>query len=216
MTAVNIVGSAKHNTIVMVTDAASYDDAGFVRRIASKVRPIPEWSAAITGRGNTFGIETAAHELLQRAGSFVELVSIVSRELPLIVEQRALTRPFELFMAGFFGGYPNTFYIRTEGGNDSLGGWPPHFVCPVGTIAIGPSSPDTRAVGPDTADAPDVIVEKLGRVIRAQRRILADDGYPRVGGFAELTIITPGNVEQRVLHTWCEDRIGQRMSAEDS
>ncbi|MGJ5177421.1 hypothetical protein ACQR16_05985 [Bradyrhizobium oligotrophicum] len=213
MTAVNIFGSAKHNTIVMVTDTASYDDAGFVRGFASKVRPVPEWSAAITGRGNSFGIDVATRELINRGGSFKELFAITSQELPLIVDQHRLDRPFELILTSFVAGRPAIFFIRTPGGNDSLGnGWPPYLFYPVGGSLIGPSAPGF--IEPDPDDAPEVIAAKLEQIIKEQRQILAEDGYPRVGGSAELTVITPDRIEQRTLHTWCEDRIGFRMSPE--
>ena len=83
MTANNLVASKKHNCIWIATDAASYDDAGFVGEFKSKIRPIPEWPAVVTGRGNTFGLDTAARELSRRASSFDDLVGIASRELPL-------------------------------------------------------------------------------------------------------------------------------------
>lgn len=218
MTANNLVASKKHNCIWIATDAASYDDQGVLGAIKSKVRAIPEWPAVITGRGNTFGLDTAARELTRRASNFDELVGIASRELPLIVAEFKLDRPFELNLAGFFRGRPMIFFIRTPGYDSSGSGWPPYIVCPVGPTLFGPwpSGELISAAGfvePDPDDAPENIARSLHKLLELQRRVQADDGLSRVGGFAELTTITPDKIEQRTLHAWDEDRIGQRMSA---
>lgn len=218
MTANNLVASRRHNCIWIATDAASYDDHGFVREIKSKVHAIPEWSAAITGRGNSFGVGTAARELRKRASSFDELVSIASRELPLIVDEFKLGRPFELNLAGFFGGKPMVFFIRTPGEHDSSGvGWPPYLLMPVGVTMFGPWPSDRLIAAsgltkPDPDDAPDTIARKLHKLLELQRRTPAEDGFSRVGGFAELTTITENGIDQRILCQWPEDHVGDQMS----
>ncbi|MCK1563631.1 hypothetical protein IVB08_06515 [Bradyrhizobium sp. 173] len=216
MTANNLVASKKHKSIWITTDAASYDDAGFVCSFGSKIRPIPEWSAVVTGRGNTFGLDTAARELTRRASSFDELVAIASRELPLIVDEFRLYRPFELNLAGFFRGRPMIFFIRTPGDHDSSGmGMRPYLIFPMGPTLLGP---DPSAVGgfvePDPEDAPENIVSCLCDLIKLQRRVPAEDGYSRVGGYAEMTTISPDGIETEIFHHWPEDRIGQRMTTE--
>ncbi|SCB37628.1 hypothetical protein GA0061098_1007154 [Bradyrhizobium shewense] len=211
MTANNLVASKKHSRIWIATDGASYDDHGVVGDIKSKIRAVPEWPAVITGRGNTLGIDTAAGELRRRAANFDDLVGIVSRELPQIVEQFKLDRPFELNLAGFFRGRPMIFFIRTPGGHDSSGfGLQPYLCLPVGSTMFGPWEPGF--VEPDPDDAPENIASSLRDLIKLQRRVLVDDGYSRVGGFAELTTVTPEGIEQHVIHRWPEDCIGARMS----
>lgn len=216
MTANNLVASKKHNRIWIATDAASYDDAGFICSINSKIRAIPEWPAIITGRGNTFGLNTAARELTRRASSFDELVGIASRELPLIVDEFRLYRPFELNLAGFFRGRPMIFFIRTPGDHDSSGmGMRPYLIFPMGRTLFGPDpSAVASFVEPDPDDTPANIVSSLCELIRLQRRVPAEDGYSRVGGYAELTTITPDSIETRIFHRWPEDWIGQRMTTE--
>lgn len=219
MTANNFVASRKHNCIWIATDAASYDDRGFVCGFASKIRAIPEWPAVITGRGNSFGLDTAARELSRRAANFEEMVSIASRELPLIVDQFKLDRPFELNLAGFFNGRPMIFFIRTPGEHNSMGDWPPHLICPVGPTCFGPGPSDeliaaSGFVEPNPDDTPEAITRSLHKLLELQRRTSADDGFPRVGGFAELTVITPNGIQQQIIHRWSEDRVGARMSPE--
>ncbi|MCK1402330.1 hypothetical protein IVB45_20745 [Bradyrhizobium sp. 4] len=216
MTANNLVASKKHNGIWITTDAASYDDAGFVCSFGSKIRPIPEWSAVVTGRGNTFGLDTAARELTRRASSFDELVAIASRELPLIVDEFRLYRPFELNLAGFFRGRPMIFFIRTPGDHDSSGmGMRPYLVCPMGSTLFGPDpSAVASFVEPDPDDLPKNIVSSLCDLIKLQRHVPAEDGYSRVGGYAELTTIRADNIETQIFHHWPDDRIGQRMTTE--
>ncbi|MDI3564939.1 hypothetical protein [Bradyrhizobium sp. Arg816] len=215
MTANNLIASKKHNRIWIATDAASYDDAGFVCTISSKIRAVPEWPAVITGRGNTFGLDTAARELTRRAANFDELVGIASRELPLIVDEFKLDRPFELICAGFFCGRPMIFFIRTPSDHNSPRDWPPYLVCPVGPTMFGPWLSDelisaSGFVGPDPDDAPENIVRGLRELIKLQRRVPADDGFSRVGGFAELTTVRPDGIEQKIVHRW-SDRVGERM-----
>ncbi|MCK1498007.1 hypothetical protein [Bradyrhizobium sp. 188] len=220
MTANNLVASKKHNRIWITTDAAGYDDAGFICTFGSKIRPIPEWSAVITGRGNAFGLDTAARELTRRASSFDELVGIASRELPLIVAEFRLYRPFELNLAGFFRGRPMIFFIRTPGDHDSSGmGMRPYLIYPMGSTLFGPwPSDDAIAaagfVEPDPGDTPANIVSSICDLIRLQRRVPAEDGYSRVGGCAELTTISPDSIETQIFHRWPDDRIGQRMTTE--
>lgn len=174
----------------------------------------------ITGRGNSFGLDTAARELRKRASSFDELVGIASRELPLIVDQFKLDRPFELHLAGFFRGRPMLFYIRTAGGHDSIGfGSTPYLILPVGRTSFGPWPSEeliaaTGFVEPDPDDEPGQIANSLCKLLELQRRTPAEDGFSRVGGFAELTTITPNAIDQQIVHRWAGDRIGHRMSLE--
>lgn len=218
MTANNLVASKRHNCIWIATDGASYDDRGFVGEFRSKVRTVPAWPAVITGRGNTFGLDTAARELSRRASSFDELVGIVSRELPLIVDQFKLDRPFELALAGFFNGRPTLFYIRTAGGHDSISfGSIPYLILPLGRTSFAPWPSDDliAAVGyvePDPNDEPEQIASSLHKLLELQRRTPAEDGFSRVGGFAELTVIRPDGIDQQILCRWPEDRVGHRMS----
>lgn len=216
MTAVNICCSSKHDRIMIATDGASYDDRGVITDIESKLRTLREWPAVISGRGNSFGIDTAARELARRATSFDELVNIAARELPLIVEQFRLDRPFELVMAGFFNSRPNAFFIRTEGGNDSAG-LLPYVAFPMSPTLFGPWPSDelivaSKFVEPNPDDTSDSVARNLHKLLELQRRTPAEDGFSRVGGFAELTIITAAGIERQVIHRWTEDRVGQRMS----
>lgn len=222
MTANNFVASKKHNCIWVATDAAAYLDDGTITEFKSKIRAVPEWPAVITGRGNSFGIDTAARELTNRAANFDDLIGIVSRELPLIVEQFKLDRPFELNLAGFFNGRPMVFFITTPNEHDSSGiGWPPYLICPVGPTFFGPWPSDAliteaRFVAPGPDDTPENIVRGLRALIELQRQTPAeDDGYPRVGGFAELTIVKPDGIDREILCQWPQDRVGARMSVED-
>ncbi|WP_314960957.1 hypothetical protein [Bradyrhizobium cosmicum] len=215
MTANNFVATKKHNCIWIATDAASYFDNGVVSEFRSKVRAIPEWPAVITGRGNAFGLDTAARELSRRASNFDELISIVSRDLPLIVDQFKLPS-FELTLAGYFSGRPMIFFIRTPGEHNSMGDWPAYFVCPVGPTFFGPwPSDDLIAaagfVEPDPDDEPEQIANSLRKLLELQRRTPAEDGFSRVGGFAELTVIRPDGIDRHILCRWPEDRVGARM-----
>lgn len=221
MTANNLVASKKHNCIWIATDAASYDEQGFVCGFASKIRAVPEWPAVITGRGNSLGLDTAARELSLRASSFEEMVGITYRELPLIVEEFKLDRPFELNLAGFFRGRPMIVFVRTPGDHDSSGfGLQPYMPMPVGSTHFGPWPSDeliapASFVQPDPDDTPNNIERGLLELIKLQRRVPAEDGFSRVGGFAELTVLRPDGIEQQIFHRWPDDLTGQRMSTEE-
>ncbi|MEY9184887.1 hypothetical protein [Bradyrhizobium sp. USDA 313] len=217
MTAVNIAASKRHSRIIIATDAASYYSNGVVSEFRSKVRAVPEWPAVITGRGNAYGQDVAARELSRRASNFDELISIVSRDLPLIVEEFRLDQYFELILAGFFNKQPMVFFIRTPGEHNSMGDWPAYFACPVGPTLFGPwPSADLIAaagfVNPDPDNGPEQIASGLRELLELQRRTPAEDGFSRVGGYAEITTITPMGIDQQILCRWPEDRIGHRMS----
>ncbi|MBH5369910.1 hypothetical protein [Bradyrhizobium glycinis] len=221
MTANNLIASKRHNCVWIATDAASYDDRGFVCKFGSKVRAIPEWPAVITGRGNSFGLDTAARELSRRASSFEEMVGITYRELRLVVEEFKLDRPFELSFAGFFRGSPMIVFARTPGDHDSTGfGSQPYLPLPVGPTFFGPWPSDELIaeagfIKPDPDHTPENIERGLLELIKLQRRIPADDGFSRVGGFAELTVLRPNGIERRIFHRWPGDLIGHRMSTEE-
>ncbi len=64
--------------------------------------------------------------------------------------------------------------------------------------------------GFDLSAPPDEVIERLHITIEAQRR----DEHPGldrhfIGGFAQLTTITPTGIEQRILTRWDEDKIGE-------
>ncbi|QIO34644.1 hypothetical protein [Bradyrhizobium sp. 1(2017)] len=219
MTANNFVASKKHGAIWIATDAASYLDNGVVTEFRSKVRPIPEWSAVITGRGNSYGLDTAARELFLRASSFDELVCIAPRELPLIVDKFKLNSHFELIFAGFFSGKPMVFFIRTPGHDSSGIGSRPYLIWPMAmnSTAFGPCPSDeliaaASFVEPSPNDAPEAIERGLRKLLELQRRTPAEDGFSRVGGWAELTVIRPDGIDRRTFHHWPDDHIGERMS----
>ena len=219
MTAINVVCQPQHGLIQIATDGAVYDDAGVVQRLGSKVHAVPHWSAAIASRGNADHAAIAIGELINAFGSFDELVYSVSRELPVIVEKYKLDRPFELIITGFSSDRraPEVHFIRTLGENDSGLGVDPYLLFPMGKSTFAPWPTDellTAAafVEPRSDDAPKKVARSLRKLLEMQRRVLADDGAPRVGGFAQLTTITPQEISQRIIHRWTEDVVGERMT----
>jgi hypothetical protein len=52
---------------------------------------------------------------------------------------------------------------------------------------------------------------KLVHILEIQRRKEADDGNHYVGGLATLTTVTRDGVQQRVVHRWPEDKVGERI-----
>lgn len=219
MTAVNVVAQPRHNLIQIATDGAVYDDNGVITRFGSKVHALPHWSAAVASRGNADHAEIAIGELVRRYGGFDELVYTVSRDLPAIVEKYELHRPFELILTGFSNHRrgPEIHYIRTAGPNDSGLGVDAYTIFPMGrsTFAPWPSDELIAAAGfiePRSDDDAAKVARSLRKILELQRRVLADDGAPRVGGFAQLSTVALNEVTQRVIYPWPGDTIGARMT----
>ncbi len=219
MTANNVICQPKHRCIQIATDGATYDDRGVVTAIESKVRAVPEWSTVILGRGNAFGIDTAVRCLKARSSGFDDLIGGVTGELQKIVDTHRLDRPFELVIAGFSKcrAKPEIYFIRTPGHDSSGVGLRPFVAFPMGNSLLGPWPSDdlitaSRFVEPDPDESPKKVARSLRKLLEMQRRVLADDGAPRVGGFIEITTITPEEIKQQIIPRWPEDRVGERMT----
>lgn len=63
--------------------------------------------------------------------------------------------------------------------------------------------------GVDLDHSPQQMIERLRFAIECQRHDKNADGICYAGGFVQVTTVTPDRIEQRILHRWEEDKIGQ-------
>lgn len=216
MTAINVLAHKRHNVIQIVTDGAMYDSSGVLRDVGSKVDLIPEWNAAIMGRGGRREINTAVRYLRACFISFDELIYRVSDELRHIVEVQRLERPFELVMTGFSTdrARPEIYWIRTDGHDSSGAGRLPFVAWPMGREFFCPWPSDdliaaSGFVPPSADDAPPKSARGLRELIDLQRQTPLE--FCCVGSFVELTVLMPGSSDSMIVHNW-EDRIGEKIT----
>lgn len=215
MTAINLVCCPKANCIWIGTDAASYSDDGVVRGIASKISPIAAWPAVIANRGMVGVSEIAARVLPELFSNFGEMIAGIETELPRIVAKFKFKHSAELIMAGFSARGPETWFIKTA--NDPKGPyWPaPNILIQMPNVCMGPvPCPDlvqtARFAAEPENDDPGSVARWLVQLLELQRHS-EFDGKHWIGGFGEVTTLTPDGIEQRMSQRWPEDRIGERI-----
>jgi hypothetical protein len=232
MTALNIVRQPQHKQILVLSDAASYLQTGEMVGMASKVYPVPSWPGIVAGRGPSLAPALLGQHLALAFPTWDSMVQLVEDALPAMVDACAVlmrTGTIELVLAGWSQERerPETYLIRcddelppgtTQAGVDALiasgGIYPgafelrelPAVVC--GPM-IGPVA--QRVTGyieiADKGSSLQAIAD-MRLALETQRH---DPTLPFccVGGFALLTTITPDRVEQKIVHRWAEDQIGE-------
>jgi hypothetical protein len=168
-------------------------------------------------RGAVNASELVAAAALETFSGFSDMVAGIGDELPRIIGRSALFAPFELILAGFSTkrAEPQCWFIQTPGSPSGPGYPQPYRIQRFPNVMVGPtpSSEIQAAAGYELISEnaePDAVVPCLGQILEMQRHSKFD-GLHWVGGFGELTTLTPDNIEQRRLQLWPEDRVGERI-----
>lgn len=224
MTAINII--RQKNAVHMITDAAGYDERGVLLTIGPKAWPLPHLNAVFAARGPKLLSPLIADMLAQSAtsydalkGEFADIVISGCGRLGLVDDQA----PFQLAVAGWSESHgPDSYVLTNHPGQADIKPW---TVAQCGPISIAPSTEAMHAVflekvvGATAIDALDPETTAL-KLIALQRHAKVsvlngspDDLFFLVGGFAQITTVTPGGISTRILHRW-PDKLGETIVPE--
>jgi hypothetical protein len=233
LTATNIVLQPKHRCLHVVTDGASYNQAGVVQGFATKVFTAPNWPGIITGRGIASAPQLFGQRLSWKFQSFDDLVDGIEAVYLDIADELGLTEyDIELIIAGwsFERDQPESYVIYP---NEQLGHgmteeilearlaegkWSPKPV-PFKLMKL-PGAVDgpflNEAIklssdygGIDIDEPPEKCIARMHHVIECQRHdVWAHDQKYYIGGFAQVTTVTPDGISQRILSRW-PDKTGE-------
>jgi hypothetical protein len=231
LTAINIVVQPKHKVVHIASDGATYTIDGIAHGFGTKVLPVPHWPGAVAGRGTSIAVPLLGTQLSYKFSDFDSLIAGVESALPAIVDEFVYDINAELFLVGWSAKReaPESYVILTmddlpmhcteeqaevaRSGGLMPGG--PFQLLKLPKITQGPPPQEVMSVrafysGIDVNSHPNVVVKSLRKMLEMQRHDLRADGIHWVGGFGQLTTITPTEITQRILQTW-PDKPGERI-----
>lgn len=202
---------------MMFTDAATSHE-GVIVAIGSKVVHFPHFPALAAATGTTLASMFASNVIGAEASSFDDLVaSMAARVAEGLADNQdwiadAGDRAFDIHVVGL-SQRSARYEIYTCGYQP--GGQPETIHA--GHIVLQPY--DDRVMEMlDRADiAPSTILElslddalsTMAKVMHVQREYAFERG-DAIGGFQQLTVVSPGGIQTRLLNVW-PDRVGQKM-----
>lgn len=229
MSANNIVLLPRHRQLIVASDGASYDWAGVVSLIASKIRAMPHWPGVITGTGEVAALEWIALSAEMDFATFDDAVAGIEAALPGMVRDSGHDLQFEIALSGWSHARrrPESYSISTidNGGPSStpeqdadsreaglLAPWklmarPTVSNTPVPTTELLIAS-NYEGISGDAN--PEHAKRVLRLMLEMQRRFLSQ-GRHVVGGHVEMAVVTPDGVEKAIVHKWTEDREGEMI-----
>jgi hypothetical protein len=229
VTAINVVCQHAHKCIHIVTDAAVYDTNGIVHSFGPKLFPVPHWPGAVGVRGTAIAVPLLGHELSHRFCSFDALVAGIEGALPEMVDHWGLPNAIELIIAGWSTerNQPESYVIETTDDlpvaltadeAETAEYLPKAFkLMRLPDAMIGPLVTDVDLYitasyeGVNLGEDPGLAVWNLQKVLEIQRHALWSDGIHWIGGFGQLTTITPNGISHRVLQRW-PDKLGELIT----
>lgn len=230
MTATNFIILPDYKSMYVVTDAASYDSRGIVTGLASKVRSIPQWPGVVTGRGHSIILTLVGEHVSNTFLTFDDAIEGIAGTLPSALSRHPWlpeNAAAEVIIAGWSikNDRHEAYVLATA--QQELKGLTQQEADEL--VASGRGiNPDVMKLqklpefvwGPllvvdwlfttgykfNENPTPAETIKDLRRIIELQRH---DPAYPhRVGGWAELTIVTKTDITQSILHRWPEDEVG--------
>jgi hypothetical protein len=214
----------------VVTDGASYDLDGVLVSIGNKAFTIPHWPGVVTGRGTAVMTPLLAWSLSGMFGTFDDAVAGTEAALPGMIDDFKLSGfNVELVIAGWSSlrRAPEAYVIKTTeqmplnftdeqriGVSEGKYYVPePMRLVKLPNLVAGPRlSPEIMIesgfLGIDINDEPSQMIERLHSAVECQRHDKNPDGKCYVGGFVQVSTVTPESTTQRILHRWQEDNIG--------
>ena len=225
MSAINVLRQS--GAVHVFTDGAAYGADGALLHVGPKAWPLPHLKAVVACRGpeligplaaSYLSASTRSYELLrQNAG---RIGRSLMESFGHLLELCSHGGDFEFVVAGFseLSG-PDSYLVC----NHDRYGVPPWTVIELGAFSLLPSSDAIHAafaagLKPGaTADDLDPEVEGL-RAMEAQRSaavsLQRDESLVIVGGFAQMTTITPDGISTKVLKRW-PDQFGKPIGSQE-
>jgi hypothetical protein len=231
MTAINITLQPSHRCLHVVSDGASYNEAGIIVGTAAKVNCQPQWPGIISTRGNVVTSALVSEALASQFTTFDDAVAGIEAELPGIAADIGLTeRNLQIFVAGWSlkRNCPEMYLIHTSAelplgvtkeevqALSAAGRFvppPPFVLTKIESVIESPRlSLEMRKAascsGIGISEVPDRCVARMHFVLVCQRHEV-HCGKHFMGGFAQVTTITPDQITQRILERWPQDKVGQ-------
>jgi hypothetical protein len=205
--------------VEMLTDGAGYDGDGVLRRLERKVTLVPGHRVAITSRGHVgWGKKIAAGltEAILRGGLDAAML-VFGAMLPGMARQMPPGQSSDVCVAGFSeADGPIVYYFRTADEPGFVEGWKLYSTRK--TVVCGITH--ERAVGHIHAPiaAAGTLRDggvRLMEIMRREKGINADGLTAAayiIGGFIDLTTISAAGVQTERIHTWPDDRIGEKIN----
>ncbi len=225
MTAINII--RQKEAVHIITDAAGYDDRGVLLTIGSKAWALPHLNAVMAVRGPKLLAPLLADLLGQSATSydglkdeFAEIMRTGCGRLAVADDQM----PFQITVAGWSERCgPDSYVLTNRSSPIDLEPWK---VLQCGPISLAPATEtiartvlETILTGDANPDALDPEIAAL-KILAVQRRTKVALAYgPQtdlqflVGGFAQITTVTPSAITTKILHRW-PDVLGETIAPE--
>ncbi|TPK42638.1 MULTISPECIES: hypothetical protein [unclassified Mesorhizobium] len=223
--------------IQLLTDGAHYDQEGVITGIKSKVYRSPYMPMVITGRGHSWFLEQFSDLLIKLSvvGNFDEFMS----GIPMLLEGSLKVRSqrfkkhhhIEMLIAGWSETQgPKLYYFATHDGAFHAGAHiPPCELWEMGFELGGGPAVTTEQLA-SVGITPEKLqplgsaaVEKYGAEIFELLRKHAEPNpdsspWPKhyaIGGFVQLTTITPDGSNTKTLRTW-SDEVGDKVGSATS
>lgn len=235
MTAINIARQPLHRCLHVVTDGATYNRAGIVSGMGTKVFTAPNWPGVIAIRGIACALPVLGQALSWKFQSFDELVGGVEQVYASIIESVGFEDSnIELILAGWsyerdrpesYVIYPNEelgigMTVEKLEERKRTGEWvpmpEPYKLIELPAAMAGPYLSEPIQVsagwcGIDVSAPPERCIATLHHLIECQRHDVLNGVEERfVGGFAQLTTVTPDGISQRILSRW-PDKIDETI-----
>lgn len=197
----------------LLTDAGSFDDAGRVFGIGSKVIASERLriAAVLAGRrcdqvSESGSWYSPAHEVRQlfenaetQAALLAELPSLMRKHAPIVAEIGGYFQ-FTIALWHAERQQPEAYVIGSPG--HTFKGLPPFQLGGVNPVVMPPVDRSLWPVG-------DLTRAEACAIVDAQRRARTD-GAIHVGGFAELTSVDASGIRTEVVRRW-RDRVGRKI-----
>lgn len=231
MSALNVFVSPEK--VSLLTDTSLYNGAGTIIGFACKAAVVESWTGAISGRGDVWGIVTAA-ALAEEFGSFDEFIArsgaiLEHKHAAALADAQAAgatgqTR-IEVTAIGWSESRDRAMAFMISNMSDDGPAFVWSDVCDGDDsgFSVGPEIDSAveewrmHRVGADTLDYKPADFDPIKHgmpLMEAQRRSLTDpelfagEPFHAVGGSVWCSIVTRDGVEQRVIHEW-GDEVGK-------
>jgi hypothetical protein len=234
MAAINVI--RQRQAVHVISDGVFCDSAGIVCEIGPNAFALPHLPAALAIRGSTHLMPFLVHRLSRECRSLEDLLAKIvraAREVHLsfpmafgTFEYGAVEPDFDLVIAGWSKsrGVAASYLVssrdRVVAPAVTADAWqvlelPEVLIAPpVGENYVTSSGwkvPDSaEAFRPDTDGLPLLQAQRLSRLELDSRRFGKPDYAHVVGGFIQVTSVTPQGVNSEILHWW-PDKVGRRI-----
>ncbi|WAJ30948.1 hypothetical protein [Antarcticirhabdus aurantiaca] len=205
--------------VEVITDGAAWDRDGVVRRFSRKIYAVPGFPAAVTTRGHCATAENVTASIIrlfERAGSYDRAMEILAQIVPTLPSHMRSDNHIEVVIAGMseiLG--PVTHVWATRAPADGMEAFTlvsSHrgFIC---GNEIAPDQHAKIAFCGGLRRGAVEMVDFFRRTADPSVRVegMPSDGRLPIGGHVDLTTVRADGVTTERLHTYAEDRVGERI-----